>query len=438
LESARFARGSQPDANSRWTHSRWYVTGVFEGGVVMADRSISGARHSSGDRRRNLLLVGVGLAAFASAGVTIAQTGAGTAVYWMTAETTSGMGSMMSPGGANPMAMMQAMRNANVPSHRLQLQLGTGRRPAGEPNAEHMPPPGLGVGQSLPLLTPRTAPVEQGFMGNMPRPRGRMLIYWGCGDRARAGQPVVVDFASMAAGNVPPAFASVRTMTGPGPGRNATYGEWPNQRSQVQVPASGSLVGPHVVRGNYTPEIRFSLAPGQDFLAPVVLTGNKAAQGGAVPLTWQPVPGARAWFVSTMGSARNGDVILWSSSESQAMPMMVSQVSPDEIARLVQSRVLLPADASRCTVPAEVAKAAQSAVLITTAFGPEANFSHPARPARAPASWRPEWTVKLLTRSTNTGLLGMDISDMMRGESVPGGDEDRPRRRRNPLGGLGF
>jgi hypothetical protein len=127
------------------------------------------------------------------------------------------------------------------------------------------------------------------------------------------------------------------------------------------------------------------------------------------------------------------------------MPMMMSNVSPDEIGRLVQSKVLLPATATRCTVPAEVVAATgEGAVLITTAFGPEANFSHPARPAKAPAGWRPEWTVKLLSKSGYTGLLGMDMSEMMGGRrgmtSDDSDDEPRPQqpqRRRNPLGGIG-
>jgi hypothetical protein len=231
---------------------------------------------------------------------------------------------------------------------------------------------------------------------------------------------------------MPPAFASFRSLVGPTPSTSTTYGEWPNGRSDARVPAGGSLVGDHVVRGNYTPEIRFTLAPGQDFLAPVVLSGNDAGRGAAVPLTWQPVNGARAWFVSTMGSARNGDVILWSSSESQAMPMAMGQVAPDEIARLVQSRVLLPGNATNCTVPVEVAKAAEGSVLIATAFGPEYDFSHPARPAKAPPSWRPEWTVKLLTKSTFTGILGMDMSRMM---GAPGDQPtDQPKRKRGPFG----
>ena len=66
------------------------------------------------------------------------------------------------------------------------------------------------------------------------------------------------------------------------------------------------------------------------------------------------------------------------------------------------------------------------------AFGPEANFSHPARPARPPRGWAPEWTVKLRTKSSYVGMLGMDMEAMMRGEEQPQAEPQR-RRRRNPL-----
>ena len=35
-------------------------------------------------------------------------------------------------------------------------------------------------------------------------PRGRLLLFWGCGERAPAGQPVILDFAKLARGEVPP------------------------------------------------------------------------------------------------------------------------------------------------------------------------------------------------------------------------------------------
>jgi hypothetical protein len=363
-------------------------------------------------KSRILILLGAGATALAGAGA-FAQAhkaGGGTATYWMTAETNSGMAAMGQSGG----------KAAHV--RNLMLQLGTGRRAAGTPSAEHLPPPALNAGPSLPLVSPTAAPRTQdpgSWPDGMERPKGRMLIYWGCGEHARAGQPVVIDFATIMSGKGKNAFGTMafKTMTPPTAASSATYGEWPNQRTGTRVPSNGSLVGAHLVRGNYTPDINFTLAPGQDFLAPVKLTSNTAAASGAVPLAWSPVSGAQAWFASTMGSGQNGDFVMWSSSESQVHAMMMDYLPQEEIRRLVGSKVLMPATADRCTVPAEVVKASPQAMVNVTALGSEANFSHPARPAKAPASWRPEWTVKLRTKSTYMSMLGMDMAAMMRGES---------------------
>lgn len=365
-----------------------------------------------------------------------------TATYWMSAETTSGMmaGAMNaqtrpSVGGVLGGILSGRGGAPAQPSHvkRLQLQLGSsGRAPA--PSAEHVPPAALGAGASLPLLTPQSAPAQPGtanWPAQMERPRGRILVYWGCGERARPGQPFEIDLSRLAAGQVPPALTQTpfRPMVPPSPATHATYGEWPNQRSEVTVPATGSLVGDHVVRGNYSPEIRFSLAQGQDFLAPVTLTSNSATASGAVPVAWQPVPNARAWFVTAMGAAEDGTMVLWSSSETQLSMMgMMDYLSQDEIARMLQQRVLLAPETRQCTVPAEVAQRVQGAMLSVTAFGPEANFSHPVRPANARANWAPEWTVKLRTRAAYMGMLGMDMEAMMRGES--GDERPQPERRR--------
>jgi hypothetical protein len=365
-------------------------------------------------------------AALAGTAAIAQQAGGGNAVYWMTAETNSGMTAMASGGTASMIRAMAGGGSQGAYSRSLQLQLGTGRRAPGEPNAEHLPPAALQAGPSLPLVTPETAPSSgpgTGLPAGYERPKGRMLIYWGCGDRARPGQPLVVDFASLAAGKMPAIYSAMnlRPANPPAPGRNATYGEWPNQRSQARVPAGGSLVGDHHVRGNYTPDLRFTVAQGQDFLAPVVLTSSAAAASGSVPLAWQQVSGAKAWFASTMGAAGNGDLVMWSSSETQIMPMLMQHLDPADIARLIQQKVLMPAAASSCTVPSDVAKAAPQSMLSVTAFGAEANFSHPARPAKAPAGWRPEWTVKLRTKSAYAGLLGTDLSAMMAGRDS---DED--------------
>jgi hypothetical protein len=389
---------------------------------------------------RKIIWTATSAIALAAAAAAIGQArggGTGPAVYWMSADTMSGFAAMAGGGRPSIGSMLGGRGGRSSYVRNLTLQLGSPRRPAGPPSAEHVPPPGLQAGQVLPLTTPQSTPRTTGPAqpwGQMERPRGRMLIYWGCGERARPGQPAVIDFASMAAGRMPPAFANLalKAMTPPSAATSATYGEWPNERSQSRIPAAGSLVGEHVVRGNYSPEIRFALGAGQDFLAPVVLTSNAAGASGSIPLVWRPVPGARAWFGSVMGAAQNGDFIIWTSSETQAAMMAFDYVAEADLARLVQSRVLMPATADRCTVPAEVARAAPQSMLSLIAFGGESNFAQP-RPAAAARAWRPEWTVKLRTKSTHMAMLGMTMPGMDGGDEDSEEAQERPRTKKDKL-----
>ena len=143
------------------------------------------------------------------------------AVYWMSVDTASGMGA-----GMNVMSMM--MGGGGGATRTLRLELGSSQSAAGEPRAGHDIPPGLNMGQALPLITPQRAretPRGEYTPESMERPKGRMKIYWGCGENVRAGQPVVIDFAGLAAGQRPPNMVS-RQVSGPaGPafGRNRTY-----------------------------------------------------------------------------------------------------------------------------------------------------------------------------------------------------------------------
>lgn len=372
----------------------------------------------------------------------------GTAEYWMSAETVSGLAATAGAGQQpSRTSILGAMMGGRTPTssapafvRNLTLQLGSPRRPAGPPAAEHLPPAGLGAGPSLPLVTPESRPNL--VTTPMPSPglndgggQARLVIYWGCGERARPGQPLELDLQSMARGQMPPGMTQldIRPMNPPAAGQSVTYGEWPNQRDQrgrVQIPAQGSLVGAHAIRGNYNPEININLAPGQDFLPPVVLTSNTPAASGAVPVAWQAVTGARGYFLMATGARPDGTIVMWSSSEIQFSQMgAFDYLGEAEAARLVQQRVLLNPQTTTCTVPAEVAQGTQGASLMLTAFGPEANFSQPVRPARAPRGWAPDWTVKLRTRSAYMGMLGMDMEAMMRGDSPR--QSEQPRRRRS-------
>lgn len=394
------------------------------------------------------------------------------AVYWMSAQTSSGFGAGMMGGGAaggpggrggrpsmgSMMGMMMGGGMGGGAQHNLTLQLGSSRKAAGEPQAEHLPPQGLGAGPSLPLLTPRVQPTPKGEEPPIPReyqkPRGKMLIFWGCGDRARPNQPVVIDFAQMAGGKVPAGLEAisrgfgVTAMQPPSPSRNTTYGEWPNERARTTVPGRGSLVGDHTIRGNYSPDIHFALAQNQDFLAPLNLTTNAIGPVGSGLLGWNSVPGAQGYLATAIGGGGEGPnqdtVVIWTSSEIQASAFALPDyLSNSDLARLVASKALMSPQTTTCSVPREVVQAAPHALVQLMAYGAETNLSYPARPADPKIPWNIEWTVKVRYKSQTGGLLGMAMPGAMGG--MAGDDEDggppqrgqqRPQQQQRPgLGG---
>ena len=85
------------------------------------------------------------------------------AVYWMSIDTASGMGA----GGA--MGMMASMMGRNEAAQRkMHLQLGSSQTATGEPTAGHDIPPGLNMGQTLPLVSPKRAPETLGRETDLP------------------------------------------------------------------------------------------------------------------------------------------------------------------------------------------------------------------------------------------------------------------------------
>jgi hypothetical protein len=382
------------------------------------------------------------------------------ATYWMSAATQTGMGIPGAGAGGGRPSMREIMgmvTGGGGPQHNLTLQLGSTQKASGPPSAEHLPPQSLGAGASLPLLSPepvapstRPEPEEPSIPREYQKPKGRMLIFWGCGEHARAGQPLVLDFAQMAAGKLPPGMEMLgrgfgfKPMQPPSAGRFPSYGDWPNAKSRTTVPGTGSLVGDHTVRGDYSPEIKFNLGGTQDFLGPLTLTTNAKTPTGAVQLGWSPVSGAQAYAAVAIGGGggaggrgRNagGDeatVVLWSSSENQAAAFALPDyVSPGDLNRGVESHALMNAQTTSCTVPKEVIDAAPAGFLQMVAYGGEANFVYPPRPANPKAAWNQEWQVKVRYRSATGGLLGMTMPGAGgRGRFGGGSDDDQAQAQR--------
>ncbi len=357
---------------------------------------------------KNILLtalVALPFAAFAQQKPPVAQ-------YWMSVETASGM-SMPGMGAAGGMAgMIGGMMGGGQQQsgRKISLHLGS-QRPADAPSAAHDIPSGMNMGSSLPLLTPRGTserqPTERERYESVERPKGRMLIYWGCGEATRAGQPVVIDFAR--GGQMPNMVG--RNVASGGPVSNRTNGLWPNQQDSKAVPDSASLIGEHKIRGNYTPDIPFALGAGHDFMERVELA-TSARGAGATSVRWNAPSAATGYFATAMGGDGN-DVLMWSSSEVQEMGgSLMDYIPPAEVARLIREKVVMPPQTTECTVPAAVVKQAQMFSFI--AYGPEANFGFPPRPQD------PQWYAKVRFKSTASTFLG-DTGGSGRAQRAPAG-----------------
>jgi hypothetical protein len=330
------------------------------------------------------------------------------AVYWMSVETNGGMGMAMPAGlgGFLPPGMQGGKR--------MKLDLGSSQSASGEPRAEHAIPPALTMGKSLPLLTPRAerapaAPAEEADgEPRFERPKGRMLIYWGCTEQVRAGQPVVVDFAKLDAQEAARAFRSrsVSRPRGPAFGRNRTYGEWPNPERPQPVPGEASLRGDHVIAGNYSPEIRFAVGERHDFMAPVAFDPVRKTPAGAFLVKWQSIPTAIGYFATAVGQGETqNDVVMWSSSEVQEMGQaLMDYLPPAEVQRLVREKVVMAPQVTDCAVPAGIFKG-EGSMLNFIAYGDELNLVHPPRPADPKQVWEQQWAVKLRLKSTGMTML---------------------------------
>ena len=349
--------------------------------------------------------------------------------YSMDAGTVSGM-EAMGGGMGGGMSMMFGGGGGNKIVHELFLKLGSSSAPEkGGPKADHFMPSSARLGKSVPLITPKQAPVEEALPRDFERPKGRLLVYWGCGAHVGKGQPVVIDFAKVAAGQMPPGLmsAAVPRDTRPTVANSRTYGDWPNGRDRKMLSGDSSLIGDHRIAGNYAPEIRFAL--NQDFLSPI--NGRTTGMsGGPTTISWNGVPGATGYYAWVMGmkmspSGEPGDMVWWSSSATREFGGGLWEwLSPGTVQRLIGQKIVMPPSQTSCALPVEVKQAAPDMQMgFLYAYGPEQNFAYPPRPANPKQAWNLEWTARVRYRSHTSffinapgGMGGMGGSG---GESAP-------------------
>ncbi|WP_156894043.1 hypothetical protein [Erythrobacter cryptus] len=385
-------------------------------------------------------LMGLAAASALVSASALSQAGsAGPVRYAMDAATMSGLGAMGSGGGLG--AVLGMMRGGRPQAVRM-LSLHHGApTTAPPPQADHFMPATAGLGTSVRLLPPQRSKGgarEPEAPPRFERPSGRLLLFWGCGARAPAGQPVVIDFSRLAAGEVPPGLF-VAPIDLPDDwqvtsANSRTYTTWPNREDMKQLPANASLVGAHRIAANYAREINFTLA--DDFMPPLEATASPLASGASM-LAWKGLDkatGYYAWAIGAKDGGRRGapsEMVWWASSKQQAFggPLW-DWISPAGVRKLIAAGTVMPPEQRDCTIPAEVIKAAGEALMVNLqAYGPQADFAYPPRPADARKAWKPEWIARVRFRSSTMLLPGMagmgGLGAAEDDEPVP---EARPRK----------
>jgi hypothetical protein len=347
--------------------------------------------------------------------------------YWVGATTVGGltaMGGGMAQGRRPSMAEMMRMGANGIPTEArsVELRLGSTLGPKGSPEAYHTMPPGAQVNKPIFLETPEAAG-QTGSTEPYRQPKGQITFYWGCGERAGPGQPVVLTFDKLLRGQNDPELqalagaVSARGVSKPTPATSKTYGQWPhgdrgnkNRDLRASFAVGSTLAGPHAIEGTYSPRIEFTLAADKTFMDAVRYTSSAVQSSGALALNWGAVRRATGYSIGVMAPERVNDdsanIVMWSSADRPATFIQMEDLTPAEVDRLIGLKAVLPPTTTTCTVPAEVVKATKDgSMLMFTAFGDEATFIYPARPADLATPWDQEWFSRVSFKSTRMDLI---------------------------------
>ena len=274
----------------------------------------------------------------------------------------------------------------------------------------------MSLGESLKLVAPvpdkplPPDPVdEKPYEPTYEKPKGKMSIYWGCGENIRPGQPRTLDVATAKIEDFGKFFVS-RGSTTKGARSQPGHPSWPNKQDDRQVPETASLVGQHSFVGNGIPDsFKVALGAPQDLMPAIQLQQTKNETGAN--LEWQTIPHARGYFIAVMGGKSeggdSGEAIFWTSSELPDVGFgLMDYQSNTNIDKWIGEKVILPATATKCAVPKGIFPEGAGGMLRMIAYGSEAFFAFPPRPTEPKIPWEPDWNTKVRVKSTFFSMLG--------------------------------
>ncbi len=347
---------------------------------------------------------------------------------WIDVATFSGFGFGAGMGGQG---MMNATLGALMGGHNAKGEFGyTQGGPAGRwmdvtlytsrnpnlPQALQNVPESTGLAPTLKLETPekpkpapKTTDDESPTEINAEPPKGKLVMYWGCSETVRPGQPKVVNLETATLAEFAKFFESRHATQR---GTHATAGQpiWPSKTDKRTFPAGASIAGQHAFSGDGVPEsFKFSIPAAQDIMPEIKI--KQTAQPTFVQLEWNAIPTARAYFLGSMGglpeSEAKGEtgMVIWTSSELPDSGFGLFDYQTNAaVDKWLKDKVLLPPTTTKCAIPKE---AAGAGMLRAIAYGTDLNMAYPPRPTDPKIAWEPDWNVKIRVKSMTTTMLGM-------------------------------
>lgn len=269
---------------------------------------------------------------------------------------------MIFPGIPGAFVPGEGLKEDEAPSTRvLAMDLWSDREAGAQAKAEVTVPLGLKVGEKVILQMDRAYP-GAGLAEDdkaESRPRVVMKSYWGCAEAVPEGQPRITSSTDADAATQPPTHPQ------------GSYAYWPAS-SMREFEPDITAPGAYGLTTNYAGNTSIALGSEQDFLPAVELVGAERKYDLAKPVKvrWKAVPGARAYLVHAYGG-NGAESITWTSSTAldAAAGLEERPITREEMARLIERKVLLPASATSCTIPAGIFRGAVGVILSVTAIG---------------------------------------------------------------------
>jgi hypothetical protein len=297
------------------------------------------------------------------------------------------------------------------------------------PNLQHAlqsVPEATGLAPELKLQTPDKPKPAPRLDDESPTeyatepPKGKLVMYWGCSETVRPGQPKVVNLETATIAELGKFFES-RHATQRGAHATAGRPVWPNKDDHRTFPAGASIVGQHAYIGDGVPEsFKFAIPAAQDIMPEISI--RQAEQPGYIQLEWNAIPNARAYFLGSMGALPDEEagMVIWTSSELPDSGFgLFDYQTNSAVDKWLSDKVLLPPTTTKCSVPKA---AAAQGMLRAIAYGSDLNMAYPPRPTDPAIAWEPEWNVKLRVKSMTTTMIGMPDGAGMPGASGDDGE----------------